>query len=86
MRVFETHVQELKNDVLRSVAKLAWADDLQTGILDIPEQLIPGPEAKMRCCKMCIRDSTGITRTGATGSRAFWAQMAPWVEEKVIRP
>ena len=50
MRVFETHVQELKNDVLRSVAKLAWADDLQTGILDIPEQLIPGPEAKMRCC------------------------------------
>ena len=43
MRVFETHVQELKNDVLRSVAKLAWADDLQTGILDIPEQLIPGP-------------------------------------------
>ena len=35
MRVFETSVQELKNDVLRSVAKLAWEDDLQTGILDI---------------------------------------------------
>ena len=50
MRVFETSVQELKNDVLRSVAKLAWEEDLQTGILDIPEQLIPGPEAKMRCC------------------------------------
>ena len=50
MRVFETSVQELKNDVLRSVAKLAWEDDLQTGILDIPEQIIPGPEAKMRCC------------------------------------
>ena len=28
MRVFETHVQELKNDVLRSVAKLAWADEM----------------------------------------------------------
>ena len=50
MRVFETHVQELKNDVLRSVARLAWNNDLQTGILDIPEQIIPGPEAKMRCC------------------------------------
>ena len=50
MRVFETHVQELKNDVLRSVARLAWDNDLQTGTLDIPEQIIPGPEAKMRCC------------------------------------
>lgn len=50
MRVFETNVQELKNDVLRSVAKLAWDDDLQSGILDIPERIIPGPEAKMRCC------------------------------------
>ena len=50
MRVFETSVQELKNDVLRSVACLTWADGLQTGILDIPQQIIPGPEAKMRCC------------------------------------
>jgi [FeFe] hydrogenase (group B1/B3) len=50
MRVFETSVQELKNDVLRSVACLTWADDLQSGILDIPQQIIPGPEAKMRCC------------------------------------
>ena len=48
MRVFETSVQELKNDVLRSVAKLAWEDDLQTGMLDIQEQIIPGPEPKMR--------------------------------------
>ena len=50
MRVFETSVQELKHEVLRSVARLAWTDDLQTGILDIPEEIIPGPEAKMRCC------------------------------------
>ena len=50
MREFETRVQELKADVLRSVARLAWEDRLQTGILDIPEQIIPGPEAKMRCC------------------------------------
>ena len=50
MRVFETRVQELKDEVLTAVARLAWEDRLQTGILDIPEQLIPGPEAKMRCC------------------------------------
>ena len=30
MRVFETHVQELKNDVLRAVAKLAW-EELERG-------------------------------------------------------
>lgn len=50
MRVFETKVQELKSDVLREVAALAWEDKLQTGILDIPEKIVPGPEATMRCC------------------------------------
>ncbi len=50
MRKFETSVQELKNSALRSVAELAWEDRLATGILDVPEQIIPGPEAKMRCC------------------------------------
>lgn len=50
MRVFETKVQELKNDVLREVAALAWEDRLTTGILDIPEKIVPGPDATMRCC------------------------------------
>lgn len=50
MRVYETRVQELKDDVLREVAGLAWEDRLQTGILDIPERIIPGPKATMRCC------------------------------------
>ncbi len=50
MREFETRVQELKDSVLRSVAQLAWEDRLPEGILDIPEQIIPGPEANMRCC------------------------------------
>jgi [FeFe] hydrogenase (group B1/B3) len=36
--------------VLRAVAELAWEDRLATGVLDIPQQIIPGPEAKMRCC------------------------------------
>lgn len=50
MRQYETHVQELKNQVLRAVAELAWTDKLQTGILDIPEKIIPGPEPTTRCC------------------------------------
>jgi len=50
MREFETNVQELKHDVLTSVARLAWEDRFQTGLLDIAERIIPGPEAKMRCC------------------------------------
>ena len=49
-REFETRVQELKCDVLTSVARLAWEDHFHNGLLDIAERLIPGPEAKMRCC------------------------------------
>ena len=36
MRKFETTVQELKDQVLTSVAELAWEDRLATGVLDIP--------------------------------------------------
>ena len=50
MREFETRVQELKDSVLKSVARLAWEDRLNEDLLDIPEQIIPGPEAHMRCC------------------------------------
>ena len=50
MREFETTVQELKDQVLTSVAELAWENRLTTGVLDVPERIIPGPEAKMRCC------------------------------------
>lgn len=50
MREFETRVQELKNGVLTSVAQLAWEDKFQSGMLDIAQTIIPGPEAKMRCC------------------------------------
>lgn len=51
MRHYETRVQELKDSVLTAVARLAWNDRLQSGdLMDIPEQIIPGPEAQMRCC------------------------------------
>ncbi len=50
MREFETRVQQLKHNVLREVASLAWEDKLTIGALDIPEKIIPGPTATMRCC------------------------------------
>ncbi len=50
MRQFETHVQEIKNEVLKEVAALTWSGKFQTGILDIPEKVIPGPEPTTRCC------------------------------------
>ncbi|MEG0321101.1 MAG: 4Fe-4S dicluster domain-containing protein [Oscillospiraceae bacterium] len=50
MHTFETRVQELKHDVLREVANLAWEDKSPTAILDIAEKIIPGPNATMRCC------------------------------------
>ncbi len=50
MRQFETHVQEIKNEVLREVAELTWEGRFQTGILDIPEKIVPGPDPTTRCC------------------------------------
>lgn len=50
MSKFDTSVQELKYKVLKEVAKLAFEDKLAEGILDIPEKIIKGPNATMRCC------------------------------------
>lgn len=50
MGLFDTDVQELKYKVLKEVARLEFAGKLQEGLLDIPETIIPGPDATMRCC------------------------------------
>ncbi len=50
MRQYEAHVQEVKNQLLRAVAELAWEDKLTSGILDIPEIIIPGLNPSTRCC------------------------------------
>ena len=51
MRHYETTIQQLKDQVLTAVARLAWNEKLDTNeLLDIPEQIIPGPEAQTRCC------------------------------------
>ncbi len=50
MREYETKIQELKHSVLKEVSALAFSGNLTTGILDIPEKIIPGPEPHFRCC------------------------------------
>jgi [FeFe] hydrogenase (group B1/B3) len=51
VRHYETTVQKLKDEVLTAVARLAWNERLQSNdLLNIPEEIIPGPEAQMRCC------------------------------------
>ena len=50
MRIFDTDVQVLKYDVLKEVARLAFEDKLEEGLLGIPEKIMPGPDATMRCC------------------------------------
>lgn len=50
VRLFDTNVQALKYDVLKEVAKLAFEDNLEGGMLDITKKIVPGPEASIRCC------------------------------------
>lgn len=48
--MFDTSVQELKYKVLREVAKLAFDDRLEEGLLDVANIIVPGPQPTMRCC------------------------------------
>lgn len=50
MRKFDTKIQHLKYKVLRSVARHAFEEDLMESIADIPQEIVKGPEATMRCC------------------------------------
>ena len=50
MRKFDTKVQHLNYKVLREVARLAWNDTLVENIMRVPEMIVPGKQATMRCC------------------------------------
>ena len=50
MSMFDTNVQELKYKVLREVARLAFEEKLETDLIKIPEKIMPGPQATLRCC------------------------------------
>ena len=43
-------VIRIKHDVLSAVAKLAFEGNLEQERDHLPEKLIPGPQAKFRCC------------------------------------
>lgn len=50
MRKFDTKVQHLKYKVLREVARCAFQNDLQHAVYKIPQMIVTGPKATMRCC------------------------------------
>lgn len=50
MKKFDTQVQYLKYKVLREVARSAFHNDLQNAAYQIPQQIVEGPNATMRCC------------------------------------
>jgi [FeFe] hydrogenase (group B1/B3) len=47
---FDTRVLEIKHKILTKVAKLAYENRLIEGYRFIPEEILPGPTATMRCC------------------------------------
>ncbi len=50
MRIFDTHVQELKYQVLKAVIKNAYENCYDDVYLDVPKEISPGPKAQHRCC------------------------------------
>lgn len=50
MRKFDTEVQYLKYRVLKEVAKSAFENDLHHAVYNIPQKIVAGPHATMRCC------------------------------------
>jgi [FeFe] hydrogenase (group B1/B3) len=50
LRKFDTKVQHLKYHVLREVARSAFQNDLHHAVYKIPQMIVAGPKATMRCC------------------------------------
>lgn len=46
----DSTILRLKHDVLYEVAKMAWEGELDERREELPEKMIPGPQAKYRCC------------------------------------
>jgi [FeFe] hydrogenase (group B1/B3) len=50
MKKFDTKVQYLKYSVLREVARSAFQNDLHHAVYSIPQRIVEGTQATMRCC------------------------------------
>ena len=92
MRTFETKIQELKTAVLTEVARLTWEDRLQTGtaILDIPEKIIPGPTATLRCCiykeRAIINSRVKLAMGGDKSNPCLVEALLPGMPGHSVRP
>ena len=54
---------------MTEVARLTREDQLQNGILDIPEKIIPGPTANLRCC--IYKERAIVAEVTSRASRAL---------------
>ncbi|MDF2539402.1 MAG: ferredoxin hydrogenase large subunit [Herbinix sp.] len=70
MRKFDTKVQHLKYKVLREVARSAFNNDLHHAVYHIPQQIVAGPKATMRCCIYKERAIVGERINIAMGGKA----------------
>lgn len=70
MRKFDTKVQHLKYTVLREVAKSAFQNDLHHAVYSIPQKIVEGPKATMRCCIYKERAIVGERINLAMGGNA----------------
>ena len=47
---FTTSVQKIRYEVLREVSYLAFNDQLDDGLDEVPYKIISGSKARFRCC------------------------------------
>lgn len=74
---FATSVQQIRYEVLKEVSKLAFDDELDEGLHEIPYNIIPGNKARFRCCvykereivRERVRLAQGLLPYGAEGDR-----------------
>lgn len=71
MRKFDTKVQHLKYSVLKEVAKSAFENDLHHAVYSIPQKIVKGPKATMRCCIYKERAIVGERINLAMGGNAM---------------
>ena len=65
MRIFDTNVQQPKYEVLREVARHAYADNLTDCYIDIPNSLLPAP--RPRCAAAWQERDTSGTHKACHG-------------------
>lgn len=90
--LFDTHVQKMKYNVLREVARLAYQDALTPQqLLEIPKRIIPEGKPSFRCCiykERAIMASGWALPWAARRMGTWWrccpspAMSAPWTASR----